>query len=207
MDSELYAILALAARYFFVLLMLLVVFRAWRCTVVDNRRAKLLRDFSPETGCIGEFIVNPKRGQKRLTVPVPREGVLGRSSRADVMIRNKSLRRMHAFFEQREGGLFVRPYHGATFRVGGRESGEPLFLRDGDALTVGTLKFLFVLFDAVPDAPTPDFDDENALWGTPPATELPENASNPSEKPVGKPNSTEKARALSRFEDELWRDE
>ena len=53
MSSELYAILAMAARYWFIALILLIALRAWRMTVKDSRRAKLLRDWSPETGCVG----------------------------------------------------------------------------------------------------------------------------------------------------------
>ena len=65
MSSELYAILAMAARYWFIALILLIALRAWRMTVKDSRRAKLLRDWSPETGCVGQFVVDPAVAKPR----------------------------------------------------------------------------------------------------------------------------------------------
>ncbi|MEA5067194.1 MAG: FHA domain-containing protein, partial [Eubacteriales bacterium] len=109
MNGELYTLIAMAARYWFCALMVLIAFRAWRITVVDNRRAALLRAWSPETGCIGEFVINPGRTKRQLSVPVPREGVLGSSRRADVRVSGKDVARFHLTLEQREGGLLVRP--------------------------------------------------------------------------------------------------
>jgi predicted component of type VI protein secretion system len=147
LNSDLYALIALAARYWFVALIAVLLFRGWRMTVADNRRAKLLREWMGQTGCVGELIANP--GAKRHTsYPIPREGVLGSARNADVRIRHRDLRRAHAHFELREGGLLLKPLGRAELKVGGGFTGDAVFLQDGDVLTIGRLQLMLVLFDA-----------------------------------------------------------
>ena len=55
MSQSVYELLALGARYVFAGLMLLIVLRAWRITLVDSRRASTLRHLSPQTGISGEL--------------------------------------------------------------------------------------------------------------------------------------------------------
>ncbi len=151
MSSDLYALVALAARYWFAALMLVLLFRGWRMTVADNRRAKLLREWMGQTGCVGELIANPG-ARNRVSYPIPREGVLGSGRSADVRIRHRDLRRAHAHFELREGGLLIRPLGSARLAVGGGHSGEAVFLENGDVLNVGRLALMLVLFDAPVEA-------------------------------------------------------
>jgi hypothetical protein len=73
LSSDLYALVALAARYWFAALMLLLLFRGWRMTVADNRRAKLLREWMGQTGCVGELIANPG-ARNRVSYPIPGKG-------------------------------------------------------------------------------------------------------------------------------------
>ena len=191
MNGELYTLIAMAARYWFCGLMVLIAFRAWRITVVDNRRAALLRAWSPETGCIGEFVINPGRTKRQLSVPVPREGVLGSSRRADVRIPGKDVARFHLTLEQREGGLLVRPSGKNRVVLNESHTGDMLFMRDGDTLTIGKTKLLLVVFDPESaDEPLDDFADE-VLWGDEPG---------PEQRRANRDD-------LKDFEDELWPDE
>ncbi len=147
MSSDLYALIALAARYWFVALIIVILFRGWRMTVADNRRAKLLREWMGQTGCVGELIANP--GAKRhVSYPIPREGVLGASRNADVRIRHRDMKRAHAHFELREGGLLIKPLGRAELSVGSGFTGGAVFLQDGDVMTIGRLQLKLVLFDA-----------------------------------------------------------
>ena len=150
MTSDLYALIALAARYWFVALIVTLLFRGWRMTVADNRRAKLLREWMGQTGCVGELILNPG-SKKRVSYPIPREGVLGSGVSADVRIRHRDIERAHAHFELREGGLLMKPMGRAALSVGGGFTGESVFLEDGDVLTIGKLQLMLVLFDAPPE--------------------------------------------------------
>lgn len=194
MSSELYAIVALAARYWFAALILVVAVRAWRMTVKDSRRAKLLRDWSPEAGCVGQFVVGPGRGKKQNAVPVPREGVLGSSNRADICLKGRDIRRYHFSFEFRPGGLLVRPRPRAQVVLNGQFTGEKLFVQDGDTLTLGKTKLLLVLFQV--DEIAQPFDEEH-IWGPPSAP--------PS--PPAKGQTAPQPDELKAFEDELWPDD
>ncbi len=147
MNSDLYALISLAARYWFVALIVTLLFRGWRMTVADNRRAKLLREWMGQTGCVGELILNPG-SKKRVSYPIPREGVLGSAVSADVRIRHRDMLRAHAHFELREGGLLMVPMGRAELKVGGGFTGEAVFLEDGDVVTIGKLQLMLVLFDA-----------------------------------------------------------
>lgn len=147
MTNDLYALIALAARYWFVALIVALLFRGWRMTVADNRRAKLLREWMGQTGCVGELIANPG-SKRRVSYPIPREGVLGSGFSADVRVRHRDVGRAHAHFELREGGLLMKPLGRAALSVGGGFTGEAVFLEDGDVLTVGKLRLMLVLFDA-----------------------------------------------------------
>jgi hypothetical protein len=166
MGADLYSLIALAARYWFCALMVLIVFRAWRVTVVDNRRAKILRAYSPETGGIGEFLVNIP-GKRGARVPIPREGVLGSGGAADIRIAHKDIEKKHAYIEQREAGLLLRPIGGAKVAFGDGASGDQLLLRDGDIIEIKGVRMMLVLFDAVASTGSTDQtdpDDEGDLW-------------------------------------------
>lgn len=163
MSAEIYALLSYAARYWFCALMLLIVFRAWRATVVDSRRARQLRAWTGETGCIGEFIINPG-GKRRTSIPIPREGVLGSSRGADICIHHRDVRRLHAHIEQREGGLLLTPIGRAPVALGENITGEALFARDGDIICIGALRLLLVLFDAPAETESNDIDEADELF-------------------------------------------
>ena len=195
MNSDLYALIALAARYWFVALIAVLLFRGWRMTVADNRRAKLLREWMGQTGCVGELILNPGT-KKHISYPIPREGVLGSGRAADVRIRSRDLKHAHAHFELREGGLLVKPLGRAELKVGGGFTGESVFLQDGDVLTIGKLQLMLVLFDASaeeeetdewfevgPDEAEPE---ENAdeWYGEPPADMNPDDEDGRYKRPV-----------------------
>ena len=72
-SDGLYEILALAARYFFAGLFLLIVLRAWRVTVRDSRRARKLRRLSPQTGLSG-CLLYTSHAPCRRRWPRPRRG-------------------------------------------------------------------------------------------------------------------------------------
>lgn len=153
MSTDAFELLALTMRYVFAGLMLLIVLRAVRGTLVDSRRAAKLRRLSPMTGISGELVVLdplPKlpRGMR---FPVIREGMIGASSRADVRIRDKSVRRRHLLFQLTEAGLHIRTHAGTRLRDSLGEPARELMLLDGDSFYIGNVHLLLVL--SVPDLP------------------------------------------------------
>lgn len=154
-SASVYEIIALAARYFFAAIMLLIVVRAWKITIVDSRRAASLRRLSPETGVCGEFLVVQGHGRAKdgMRYPVIREGLIGSSRKADIRLRSSSVRRVHAFFELTPKGLRLRAQRGARLFNARGNARRELLLGDGSRITIGQVELLLILTEAV-GAPT-----------------------------------------------------
>ncbi|MBR6219757.1 MAG: FHA domain-containing protein [Clostridia bacterium] len=168
MSQSLYEVLALGARYLFAGLMLLIVLRAWRITLIDSRRAATLRRMSPQTGLSGELMVMAGDGQARrgMKYPVIREGMIGSSRRADIRIRHASVRRRHAYFQLSDNRMHIRTHAGAPMLDGEGRPARSLALADGDALTLGRVSLMLILSGtaapAVPRRDARDADSEEA---------------------------------------------
>lgn len=149
MSANAYEILALAMRYVFAALMVLIVLRAWRISAVDSQRAAKLRRLSPDTGIIGEMLVvsGGERAKPGMRYPVTLEGTIGSARGADIRVRHSTVRGRHAIYQMTEEGLFVRGHANARIRDGlGRPARETL-LQDGDILRVGGVALMLVLVD------------------------------------------------------------
>ena len=155
MTQNLYEIIALGARYVFAGLMLLIVLRAWRITLVDSRRASTLRHLSPQTGISGELVVieGDEKARRGMKYPVIREGMIGTSRRADIRIRHSSVRRRHAYFQLTEEGLYIRTHAGAPMRDGEGRPVRAIVLPDGGEFILGRVRLLLVLTEA-PEPPS-----------------------------------------------------
>ena len=164
MSQSVYELMALAARYVFAALMVLIVLRAWRLTIVDSRRTQTLRRLSPETGLSGELIVLEGDGQARrgMRYPVIREGMIGSSRGADVRVRNGSVRRRHAWFQLTPEGLEVRAHAGAPMRDRRGRPVREILLRDGGVFSVGRVRLMLVLSEGGAED---DFDGDDAFDG------------------------------------------
>ena len=150
MSANAYELLALAMRYVFAGLMLLIVVRAWRISVVDSRRAARLRMLSPETGIIGELLgVNGgARAKPGMRYSVTLEGSIGSGRRADIRVRHSTVRSRHAIYQMTDEGLFVRGHASARIRDGHGRVVRELVLRDGEILRVGDVALMLVLTEA-----------------------------------------------------------
>ena len=171
MSNEVYEVLALAARYLFTILMLVIVLRAWKITIVDNRRARKLRQFAPETGLSGELVVleGGEKAREGMRYPVISEGMIGSSRKADIRIRHSSIEPIHAYFELTEDGLKLRAHGGAPMSESWEDPVRRLLLRDGDVVELGNVQLLLVLTDARGGsriaAPEPDSDPDDEIFG------------------------------------------
>ena len=147
MSGNLYELIAIGARYLFALIMIIIVIRAWKITIVDSRRAASLRRLSPETGVCGEFLVLTGSGKVRegMRYPVIREGLIGSSRKADVRLRDHDVHRSHAFFELTKKGLRLRANgHSKIYNARG-ESRKELMLGDGAKITIGQIELMLIL--------------------------------------------------------------
>ena len=167
MSEGLYELVALGARYVFAALMVLIVLRAWRITIVDSRRAGMLRRLSPQTGLSGELLVLEGDGKacRGMRYPVIREGMIGALRRSDIRIRHASIRRKHAYFQLTDRGLVIQARPGAAMRDANGRRVETLLLGDGSEFTLGRVRLLLVLSDGrmteKTDDEESDFPDED----------------------------------------------
>lgn len=163
MNANAYEILALAMRYVFAGLMLLIVLRALRVTMVDSRRAAELRRLNPKTGIVGEFLVMESAGRtgRGMRYPVTLEGFIGASSRADIRIRRNGLHARHAYYQMTPAGLYVRGHANITLRDEDGAYVRERILSDGDILYIGRLELMLILTDATA-APSFYIDKNNA---------------------------------------------
>ena len=131
MSANAYELLALAMRYVFAGLMLLIVLRAWRISAIDSRRAARLRKLSPDTGIIGEMLVvnGSERARPGMHYPVTLEGSIGSGRRSDIRVRHSSVRSRHAIFQMTDNGLFVRGHAQARIRDGHGRPAASFFCR------------------------------------------------------------------------------
>ena len=153
MTRNAYELIALAMRYFFAAMMLLIVLRAGRGALIDSRRAARLRRLSPMAGIVGELVVTEGDGRIRrgMRYPVIREGLIGSSRRADLSIRHPSIRRRHAYFQLTESGLRIRGHAGAKLYVARHTPVREILLGDGGSFTIGKIRLLLVLGDGRSD--------------------------------------------------------
>lgn len=149
MSANAYEILALAMRYVFAGLMVLIVLRAWRISMVDSRRAAKLRRLSPDTGIIGEMLVvnGSERARPGMHYPVTLEGTIGSNRRADIRVRHSTVRGRHAIYQMTDEGLFVRGHANARIRDKFGRGARELMLQDGDILRIGDVALMLVLTD------------------------------------------------------------
>lgn len=151
MSRETYELLALAARYWFAALAVLIAFRGWRACVQDNRRARRLRDWQGGAGCVGELVLvddgTRRRRRKPQTWLVPAEAVLGSGRAADIRLRSRDIQKRHIFMTYRPGEMVLHPVNGSQFQAQWLTDGTQV-LRDGDTLRVGPMRLTMVFFDA-----------------------------------------------------------
>ena len=152
MNRETYELIAYAARYWFALLAILIVWRAWRACVRDNRAQKAMRSMQVASGCVGELVLikdggrRPKKNPQRF--PVPAEAVLGSSRSADIRVRGEGIAKKHLYMAWRPGEMVVHPLNGAVCQAAKDKNGD-MVVRDGGKLTVGNMQFTMEFFDVI----------------------------------------------------------
>lgn len=163
--AEVYELIAQAARYWFLLLMAIIVWRSFRWYRRDRRQAKKRLKLLPDAGFVGEMVVIEggealKRGQ---ALPVPREGTLGTLRTNDLCVPVEGVARRHLWFRfDEDEGLRVEPMRGQTVSVDGevfKNRREPLYMAHGSRLYVGKAQLrlrLFAGFEGAGYAPRRD---------------------------------------------------
>ena len=164
-SKELYETLSLAARYFFALLGVLIVLRAFYWLFADHSERRRSRRRLPNAEMIGEMVVLSGGADLREgdSVSVPWEGILGSVRSCDVCIPGEDVRRKHLFFRFEPGqGLLIQPFRGCETLVDGQPvpagaGGEGCPMRHGSLLQAGQILLRLRVFAGLdPNAGFPE---------------------------------------------------
>ena len=143
MPGEGYELLALFMRYIFVLIGILILWRALRWLRRDARAYKKEMRSLPDAGLIGE-IVELETGKRQ---PLPREGMMGASRFCDIRLKGAGVKRCHALFALEEGkGLQIIPQRGSSVMMAGVRIKGPDHALHGTELQLGETRILVRLF-------------------------------------------------------------
>lgn len=152
MPAEIYEIVAQGARYWFLFLMALIVWRSYRWLRRDGKQRKKRLRLLPDAGYIGEMVV--VKGSDALkagaALLVPREGTLGYTRMNDLCVPVRGVQRRHTRFRfEPKTGLTLEPFFGKTVKVDGEERTgrrDPLSMAHGSRLCVGEAELRLRLF-------------------------------------------------------------
>ena len=144
-DAKVYEVLALAMRYFFTLMGLIIVWRSFSWLRKDRRMKHRRLKQLPDAGTIG--ILTVEEGGKHLkpgeVIPVPHEGVLGYLRTCDVVVPVDDVATLHLDFTFVDGkGLYIYPRRGCEAVVDGmlittRREAQRYPMQHGSTLEIG----------------------------------------------------------------------
>ena len=152
MPDEIYELIAQGARYWFLFLMALIVWRSWRWYRKDRRAAKKRLKLLPDAGYVGEMVVidGGEEIQRGTVYPVPREGTLGTLRTNDLCVQADGVERRHLWFRfDDRKGLMVEPFGKHPVHVDGEDfqsRRHPLYMAHGSWLVVGGVQMRLRLF-------------------------------------------------------------
>lgn len=152
MPTEIYEIVAQGARYWFLFLMTLIVWRSYRWYRKDQRQRKKRLRLLPDAGFIGEMVVLQGGGSLKPgeALAVPREGLMGFSRRNDLCVPVTGVANKHCWFRfDPDQGLRVEPFYGKKIKVDGEERTgrkDPLYMTHGSRLWLGEAQLRLRLF-------------------------------------------------------------
>ena len=100
MPDAIYEVVAQGARYWFLFLMALIVWRSWRWYRKDKKKAKKRLKLLPDAGFVGEMVVleGGKGLERGALLMVPREGTLGTLRTNDLCVPLAGVAHRHLWF-------------------------------------------------------------------------------------------------------------
>jgi hypothetical protein len=142
MNANAYQLLALGARYWFVLLAAILVWRGAVALLQEHHQRKKLLKKLPDAGMVGEM----RDTDSDRAYPLPREGVLGGGRACDIRLRG--LRRRAVSFTFVDGkGLMLTPCHSrGEILLDGAPLGKGGYALHGAVLHVGGYTLRIRLF-------------------------------------------------------------
>lgn len=171
MPVEIYEIVALAARFWFLFLMVLIVWRSYRWYARERSQRKKRLRLLPDAGYIGEFVVLQGAGdlERGQVLSVPFEGTLGFVRSNDLCVPAPGVATRHLWFSyDSKQGLVLTPIAHNDFAVDQltlADNPEGLCMAHGSRLYIGECELRLRMFAGYEvgmvmspygDEPTPD---------------------------------------------------
>ncbi len=176
MPEEIYEVIALAMRYWFALLGVMIVWRSFAWLHKDRRARHRRLKRLPDAGLIGEMAV--LRGSDELpegsVLPMPYEGTIGFVRSCDVTVPVEGVAACHLDFSfQMQKGLLLYLRPGRTCTVDGipltrRDKPRQLPMLHGSTLAIGDAVLQLRLFeelDTMPKRPQAQTQPRDTLFG------------------------------------------
>lgn len=175
MDKSLYELIAYIARYWFALLMFVILWRAVHWLRFNANRNALVKSMLPDAGFIGEWVVLHGGDQLRngaqvqhnaqphddsqlensasqgyaVTLSATRDGWIGSGRTCDVRIHAKGIPKRVARFYLRPDGLHLLPQKAGLIEVDGAQVLQEAIMRHGATLSVRDITIQLRLFAGI----------------------------------------------------------
>ncbi len=143
MSPEIYEVVSQGARYWFLFLLVIIVWRSYRWLARDRKQRKKRLRLLPDAGYIGEMVVQigSETFPQGTVLPVPREGILGSVRSCDLAVPVPGVFQKHLWFRYEDNyGVVVRPLGRHQLSVDGlpcENRRRGLCMMHGSRLAVG----------------------------------------------------------------------
>lgn len=143
MPAQIYEVIALGARYWFLFLMMMIAWRSYRWLARDGKQRRKRLGLLPDAGFIGEMVL--QQGGEPLAagslLPVPREGVLGSARRCDLVLVSEGIAKRHLWLRYEDDkGLRVKNFGKRPMEIDGvryEKRNSQAYMQHGSRLIVG----------------------------------------------------------------------
>ena len=153
MPADVYEVVALAARFWFLLLIGLIVWYSYRWYARERRARRTFLKELPDAGFVGEFVVMRSIGglEEGHAIRVPFEGTLGMLRNNDIILEAPGVAPRHIYFRyERKRGLKMIPIKGNPFAadcLSSENCPKGLYVVHGTRLYVGECELRLRMFE------------------------------------------------------------
>ena len=160
MPPEVYEVVAQGARYWFLFLMAVIVWRSYRWLARDRKQRKKRKKLLPDAGFVGEMVIQSavQELRERGVLSVPWEGIVGAHRGSDLYVPARGVAAKHLWFRYEHGkGLMVRSFMGCQATVDGKKvsRSKDIYMTHGSRLKIGDVELrlrMFAGFETGPNA-------------------------------------------------------
>ena len=138
MINSIYQILAIGLKYWFILVAIIML---WLIISTSRREYRERRSLLGQLGnYIGYLeIVGGLQGEKGTRIGISRENTIGSGKTVDIVIRDRSVEREHAFLYLKGNELILSPLIKGVTWINGRPATQAFAVSSGDLLSFGNV--------------------------------------------------------------------